>query len=63
MCCIPVFFILLLLIPSAPSILAQPTTKGDVALASSYDDAKRTLQRLSIKYSCCPGIVSCCVIP
>nr|ADZ99325.1 conotoxin Im5.10 [Conus imperialis] len=65
MCCIPVFIILLLLIPSAPSILGQPTTKGDVALASSYDDAKRILQRYldhpwccAVKYSCCvPGII------
>nr|AFU50797.1 T-conotoxin peptide precursor Fla5.2 [Conus flavidus]DAZ86270.1 TPA_inf: conotoxin precursor T [Conus ebraeus] len=58
--CVPVFIILLLLSPSAPSVDAHPKTKDDVPLASFHDDAKRTLQRLWIKALCCYGYAFCC---
>nr|AGK23231.1 T superfamily conotoxin Tr5.2 precursor [Conus terebra] len=53
--CLPVFIILLLLIPSAPSTDVQPKTKDDVPLASFRDSVKRILQR-----QCCPTISECC---
>nr|ATF27780.1 conotoxin [Conus praecellens] len=52
--CLPVFIFLLLLIPSAPSVHAQPKTKDDVPLASFYDNRKSTLRRLWNARSCCP---------
>nr|AFU50798.1 T-conotoxin peptide precursor Fla2.1 [Conus flavidus] len=58
--CVPVFIILLLLSPSAPSVDAYPKTKDDVPLASFHDDAKRTLQRLWIKGFCCNGYACWC---
>nr|AMP44629.1 conotoxin [Conus betulinus] len=57
--CLPIFIILLLLIPSAASV-AQPKTKDDVALASFYDNAKRALQRYWAKSLCCPEDRWCC---
>nr|ATF27531.1 conotoxin [Conus andremenezi] len=59
--CLPVFVTLLLLIPSAPSILVRPKTKDDVSLASFHDNAKRTLQRLWNKRECCSERGSCCL--
>nr|Q1A3R3.1 RecName: Full=Conotoxin Lt5.1; AltName: Full=Lt5a; Flags: Precursor [Conus litteratus]ABC70187.1 T-superfamily conotoxin lt5a precursor [Conus litteratus] len=59
--CLPVFIILLLLIPSAPSVDAQRKTKDDVPLASFHDNAKRTLKRLWNKRSCCPQEFLCCL--
>nr|UMA83543.1 conotoxin precursor T [Conus judaeus] len=56
MCSLPVFIILLLLIPSAPSADVQPKTKDDVPLASFLDNAKGTRQ-----ISCCPDMPLCCV--
>nr|P0C2B1.2 RecName: Full=Conotoxin ViVB; AltName: Full=Vi5.2; Flags: Precursor [Conus virgo]ABW77585.1 tau conotoxin 5.2 [Conus virgo] len=54
--CVPVFIILLLLIPSAPSAAVQPKTeKDDVPLASFHDSAMRILSR-----QCCPTIPECC---
>nr|P0C669.1 RecName: Full=Conotoxin Vi5.1a; Flags: Precursor [Conus virgo]ABW77583.1 tau conotoxin 5.1a [Conus virgo] len=58
--CVPVFIILLLLIPSAPSADAQPKTKDDVPLASYHDNAERTLQRLWNQRHCCPIDLPCC---
>nr|P0C906.1 RecName: Full=Conotoxin Leo-T1; Flags: Precursor [Conus leopardus] len=57
--CLPVFIILLLLIPSAPSVDAQPKTEDDVPLASLHDNAKLTLQGLWDK-RCCPNLFYCC---
>nr|ATF27544.1 conotoxin [Conus andremenezi] len=54
----PAFIILLLLIPSPHSILAQPKTKDDVPLASFLDNAKRTQQRFW-NY-CCERNPACC---
>nr|ATF27779.1 conotoxin [Conus praecellens] len=51
--CFPVFFILLLLIPSAPSVHAKPKTKDDVSLASFHDKANRIPQRLLREIGCC----------
>nr|AXL95749.1 conotoxin precursor superfamily T [Conus ermineus] len=58
--CLPVFIILLLLIPSAPCVDAQPKTKDDMLLASFHDNAKRTLQRFWKKRDCCPEKMWCC---
>nr|AGK23229.1 T superfamily conotoxin Mi5.4 precursor [Conus miles] len=60
MLCLPVFIILLLLIPSASSVDVQPLTKDDVPLASFLDDARRTLQSLWMTRRCCPGNFACC---
>nr|ATF27801.1 conotoxin [Conus praecellens] len=59
--CLPVFIILLLLIPSAPSVDARPMTNDDVPLASFSDNAQQTLQRLG-KNVCCtdPIYWHCC---
>uniref|UniRef100_A0A0K8TTJ1 Conotoxin n=1 Tax=Conus lenavati TaxID=1519839 RepID=A0A0K8TTJ1_CONLV len=58
--CLPVVVILLLLIPSAPSVDARPKTKDDVSLASFHDNAKRTLKRLLNKRICCFDDPDCC---
>nr|ATF27794.1 conotoxin [Conus praecellens] len=58
--CLPVFIILLLLIPSAPSVHAQPKTKDDVPLPSFHDNAKRTLQRHRKRSWCCQNMLRCC---
>nr|P0DJC4.1 RecName: Full=Conotoxin Qc5.1; Flags: Precursor [Conus quercinus] len=58
--CVPVFIILLLLSPSAPSVDAHPMTKDDVPQASFHDDAKRTLQVPWMKRGCCARL-TCCV--
>nr|ATF27797.1 conotoxin [Conus praecellens] len=59
--CLPVFFILLLLIPSAPSVHAKPKTKDDVSLASFHGKAKRIPQRLLREIDCCLyGNPQCC---
>nr|BAS23154.1 Conotoxin Superfamily T [Conus episcopatus] len=50
--CLPVFFILLLLIASTPSVDALLKTKDDMPLASFRDDVKRTLQTLLNKRFC-----------
>nr|P0C907.1 RecName: Full=Conotoxin Leo-T2; Flags: Precursor [Conus leopardus] len=55
--CLPVFIILPLLIPSAPSVDAQPMTEDDVPLASFHE---QTLQELWNKRPCCPLIPGCC---
>nr|DAZ86268.1 TPA_inf: conotoxin precursor T [Conus ebraeus] len=55
--CVPVFIILLLLSPSAPSVDAHPKTKDDVPLASVHDSALRILSR-----QCCITIPECCRI-
>nr|ATF27543.1 conotoxin [Conus andremenezi] len=70
--CLPVFIILLLLIPSAHSVDARPTTKDDVPLAyfharpktkddvplaSFHDNAMRPEQR---RCRCRPGQRWCC---
>nr|DAZ86870.1 TPA_inf: conotoxin precursor T [Conus judaeus] len=57
--CLPIFIILLVLIPSAAS-LARPKTNDDVAMASFYDNAKRILQKHWAKPSCCPEHTWCC---
>nr|ATF27535.1 conotoxin [Conus andremenezi] len=56
--CLPVFIILLLLIPSAPSIIAPQKTKDGVSLVSFHGNAKRTLQR---ERKCCPVVFLCCL--
>nr|ATF27814.1 conotoxin [Conus praecellens] len=56
--CLPVFIILLLLIPCAHSIPARLKTKDDVLLASLDDNAKRILQRQ--KKQCCRSNPTCC---
>nr|ABC70188.1 T-superfamily conotoxin lt5c precursor [Conus litteratus]UMA82303.1 conotoxin precursor T [Conus ebraeus] len=58
--CLLVFIILLLLIPSAPSVDAQPMTKDDVPLSSLHDNAKRALQMFWNKRDCCPAKMFCC---
>nr|ATF27530.1 conotoxin [Conus andremenezi] len=58
--CLPVFIILLLLIPSAPNVHARPKTKDDVPLASFHDNAERTLLRQWNKRTCCQFYPSCC---
>nr|AGK23246.1 T superfamily conotoxin Rt5.2 precursor [Conus rattus] len=63
MLCLPVFIILLLLIPSASSVDVQPLTKDDVPLASYNDNARRTLQSLSMARICCSRKLWCCGIP
>nr|ATF27788.1 conotoxin [Conus praecellens] len=60
--CLPVFIILLLLIPSAHSILARPKTEVDVPLDSLDDNAKRTLQTLwNARDECCDKRPWCCL--
>nr|ATF27816.1 conotoxin [Conus praecellens] len=54
--CLPVFIILLLLVPSG--IIARPNTKDDVDLAPFHDDAKETRQPRS--WCCQATIGSCC---
>nr|ATF27817.1 conotoxin [Conus praecellens] len=56
--CLPVFIILLLLIPSAHSVDARPKTKDDVPLASFHDNAMSPEQR---DLCCRPGNLYCCV--
>nr|Q9U6Z6.1 RecName: Full=Conotoxin p5a; AltName: Full=P5.1; AltName: Full=PVA; Flags: Precursor [Conus purpurascens]AAF03688.1 p5a [Conus purpurascens] len=60
--CLPVFVILLLLIPSAPCVDAHPKTKDDMPLASFHDNAKGTLQRFWKKRGCCPKQMRCCTL-
>nr|AGK23228.1 T superfamily conotoxin Mi5.3 precursor [Conus miles]AGK23234.1 T superfamily conotoxin Tr5.5 precursor [Conus terebra] len=60
MLCLPVFIILLLLIPSASSVDVQPLTKDDVPLASFLANARRTLQSLWMTRRCCPKKPYCC---
>nr|ATF27528.1 conotoxin [Conus andremenezi] len=60
MCCLPVFIILLLLIPSAPSVDARAKTKHDVPLASFHDNVRRTLQTLWKTRQCCTTQSGCC---
>nr|ATF27564.1 conotoxin [Conus andremenezi] len=55
--CLPVFIILLLLIPSAHSVIAGPKTKDDVSLASFLDNAMRPERKLCI---CRSGSMYCC---
>nr|DAZ86267.1 TPA_inf: conotoxin precursor T [Conus ebraeus] len=57
--CVPVFIILLLLSPSAPSVDARPKTKDDMPLASFHDNAKRILQILQDRNACCI-VRQCC---
>nr|ATF27784.1 conotoxin [Conus praecellens] len=57
--CLPVVIILLLLIPSALSVHAQPKTKDAVPLPSFHDNAKRTLQRRWKPNLCCLRMVNC----
>nr|ATF27536.1 conotoxin [Conus andremenezi]ATF27790.1 conotoxin [Conus praecellens] len=59
--CLPVFIILLLLIPSAPSLIAKPKTEDYVPLASFHGNTKRTLQILRKDIEeCCPMEEHCC---
>nr|ATF27799.1 conotoxin [Conus praecellens] len=54
--CLPVFIILLLLIPSAHSVIARPETKDDAPLASSHYNAMGTTKRW-----CCDAFhANCC---
>nr|ATF27559.1 conotoxin [Conus andremenezi] len=55
--CLPVFITLLLLIPSAHSVIARPKTKDDVPLASFHDNPMGTEQR---DWCCKPGKRWCC---
>nr|AGK23254.1 T superfamily conotoxin Lv5.4 precursor [Conus lividus] len=57
MLCLPVFIILLLLSPSAPSVDAHPKTKNDVHRAILHDVAKRIHLKLGccIMFTCCMG--------
>nr|ADZ99324.1 conotoxin Im5.5 [Conus imperialis] len=59
MYCLPVFIILLLLIPSAPSVDVQPITKNDVILDSLRNVATKPLQRL-LNTRCCIKFHPCC---
>nr|ATF27805.1 conotoxin [Conus praecellens] len=54
--CLPVFIILLLLVPSG--IIARPNTKKDVALVPFHDDAMETRQ--PGRWCCKAGHGFCC---
>nr|P0C670.1 RecName: Full=Conotoxin Vi5.1b; Flags: Precursor [Conus virgo]ABW77584.1 tau conotoxin 5.1b [Conus virgo] len=60
MLCVPVFIILFIIIPFAPTSESQPKTKEEVAKASVHDNAERTLQRLWNQSHCCPIDLQCC---
>nr|AGK23256.1 T superfamily conotoxin Lv5.6 precursor [Conus lividus] len=55
MLCLPVFIILLLLSPSAPSVDAHPKTKNDVRLDILNDVAKR----IDLRPGCCARLICC----
>nr|ATF27539.1 conotoxin [Conus andremenezi] len=57
---LPVFIILLLLIPSAPGADVQPNTKNSVTLTSLRNFPEKTLKRLQSQTQCCIQRRSCC---
>nr|DAZ86875.1 TPA_inf: conotoxin precursor T [Conus judaeus] len=58
--CLPVFIILLLLVPSAHSIVAQSRTNYGVPQASFHGNAKAAQSRRTVLFPCCPEYEWCC---